>query len=71
MMGAGINQDDHVSNQPNDVPVSSSVPVAGMGHSHAGGEESHQPNVNGESQQEDYGRRGSEAPLDLCTYHRH
>lgn len=44
------------------------VPVARMGHGYAGGEESHQPNVNGESEQKDYGQRSFEASLDLCTY---
>ena len=48
--------------------VRPTVPVPGMGHGDARGEESHQPNVNGEPEQEDYSQRSAEAPLDLCTY---
>lgn len=44
------------------------VSLTRMGHSDARGEKSHQPDVDGESQQEDYSRRGSQASLDLCTY---
>jgi hypothetical protein len=42
-----------------------SVPIAGMGHGDAGGEELDQPDVDGQPGQEDPLRRGSEAPLDL------
>lgn len=36
-----------------------------MGHGHARGQESHQPDAHRESLQEDHRRRGAEASLDL------
>jgi len=36
-----------------------------MGHRHAGGQESHKPDADGESGKEDHRQRGTEASMDL------
>lgn len=36
-----------------------------MGHGNAGSKESHQPDADRQSRQEDHGRRGTQASLDL------
>lgn len=39
-----------------------------MGHCDARGEESHQPNADGEPGKEDNGSRGTQTPMDLRKY---
>ena len=45
--------------------LSRSVPVAGVGHGHAGSEESDQPDADREPGQAHHGRRSPQAPVDL------